>query len=692
MNNLDNRWNDKEAAGMSEPERLLYRSNLLGSDLSITNFGGGNTSAKVEETDPITGEAVNVLWVKGSGGDVGSMNMSGFATAYLDKLLALEKRYRGIEHEDEMVAYLPQCTFNNNPRAASIDTPLHAFLPYKHVDHMHPDAVIAIAASRDSERLTREIFGGDLGWVPWQRPGFDLGLRLRELVLENPGLRGAVLAGHGLFTWGETSRECYETTLWAIGRAGEVLKERASKPAFGGPGRELHDGSARSEIITKLLPEIRSGICQTQAKVGHFDDRAEVLEFVTSAHLESRAALGTSCPDHFLRTKIRPIIVPLRAIENEGESAKVALGEALQQYREDYVAYYERHADEDSPAIRDNNPVVYLIPGVGMATFANNKATARIASEFYVNAINVIREADRIDEYVGIDEGEAFGIEYWVLEDAKLQRMPSPKPLAGRIALVTGAAGGIGMAVAERLLEEHAAVVLTDIDEQGLSTATADLQERYGTDNVRSAVMDVTSEDSVRQAFASVMREYGGIDILVANAGIASSAAFEDTTVTAWDHNFDVLTKGYFLASREAYRVMKQQRRGSIVFVGSKNAIAAASGASAYASAKAAELHLARCLALEGAAHGIRVNSVNPDAVLSGSKIWDSEWRAARAKDNGIDEDQLSEHYRNRSLLKKEVLPEDVAEAVYFFASDASLKSTGNILNVDAGNAGAFTR
>ncbi len=688
---MHNRWNDTEAETMSEPERLLYRSNLLGADLSITNFGGGNTSAKTTVADPISGEATDVLWVKGSGGNLGSMHMDGFSTLYLEKLLSLEQHYRGIDAEDEMVALLPHCTFNNNPRAASIDTPLHAYLPFAHIDHMHPDAVIAIAAARNSENLTQRIFDGQLGWLAWQRPGFDLGLQLRDLINTYPDLRGAVLAGHGLFTWADTARDCYETTLWAIGCAQTALDKNRKRPAFGGSTRPRQDLESRRNIVGRLLPAIRSRISDGLPKVGHFNDQDEILQFVTSANLEANAALGTSCPDHFLRTKIKPLILP-DAVVDGGAEAMPALDAALDAYRRDYAAYYERNAHEDSPPIRDANPVVFLLPGVGMVTFATNKATARIAGEFYVNAVTVMREANRLDEYVGLDENAAFNIEYWALEEAKLQRMSPAKPLAGRVALITGAAGGIGKAIAERLLREHAAIVLTDIDADSLEVAHKELQQRFGADNVRSVAMDVTDEASVRAAYRKLVLEYGGLDILIANAGIASSAAFEDTEVSVWQKNFDVLCKGYFLTSREAYRLMQEQQSGSIVFIGSKNALAAVSGAAAYASAKSAELHLARCLALEGAAHGIRVNTVNPDAVLSGSRIWDSDWREARARGYGIDQRELEAHYRDRSLLKLEVLPEDVAEAVYFFISDASAKSTGNILNVDAGNAAAFPR
>lgn len=691
MGNANLKWESDRVAGLSEAEKLLYRSNRLGNDLTVTNYGGGNTSAKLQGEDPISGEPTSVLWVKGSGGDLGSMGLGGFATLYLDRLLTLERKYRGAEFEDEMAGYFSHCTFNNNPRAASIDTPLHAFLPFAHIDHMHPDAVIAIAASRNGQRITEDIYDGAVGWLPWQRPGFDLALRMRDLVNGNPDLRGIVLGGHGLFTWGDESESCYETTLWAIDRAKSYLRSHEDKSAFGGVARPTLDSVNRREVAGRILPSIRALVSESQTKVGHFCDDPEILEFVTSKHLGSRAALGTSCPDHFLRTKIKPLIVP-ESIVTQGEGAMDALQQSLVDYRDDYSDYYRRNADGTSPKMRDPNPVVCLIPGVGMATFAADKATARIASEFYINAVNVMREADRVDEYIGLDEREAFNIEYWALEEAKLQRLPDPKPMKGKVALITGAGGAIGAAVAERLLSEDAAVVLTDIDKKALDGVVGRLQQRFGPDNVRGISMDVTNEESVRAAFAGLTLEYGGLDVLVANAGIASSAPFEDTELSLWQTNVDVLATGYFLAAREAYRTMKNQQRGSIVFVGSKNALAAASGAAAYATAKAAELHLARCLALEGAPHGVRVNSVNPDAVLSGSKIWNSEWRSARARDHGVSEDQLADHYRSRSLLNQEVLPRDVAEAVYFFAGPDSAKSTGNILNVDAGNAAAFPR
>ena len=691
---LANLWDEAKAAALSEPERLRYRSNLLGSDKRITNYGGGNTSAKVMEKDPLTGEAVEVLWVKGSGGDVGTIKLDGFATLYMQKLEALKGLYRGVEFEDEMVGFLPHCTFNLNPRAASIDTPLHAYVPKKHVDHMHPDAIIAIAAAKDGEKLTQSIFGGEIGWLPWKRPGFELGLWLEKYARENPGSAGVILASHGLFTWGDTARECYETTIRIINRAIEWFEqESAGKPAFGGEARPVLAAAKRREIAAKLMPAIRGMISAAERKVGHFDDQPAVLEFVTSRDMEKLAILGTSCPDHFLRTKISPLVVGFDPANPDIDTTLAGLPAAIEEYRKGHAAYYERCRRPESPPMRDPNAVVYLVPGVGMITFAKDKATARVSAEFYVNAINVMRGASTVSSYMGLPEQEAFDIEYWVLEEAKLQRLPKPKPLAGRVALVTGGAGGIGKATAERLLGDGACVVLADIDGAALATAQEELGKRAGNDFVRSINIDVTSEEQVIAGFDQAAVEFGGIDILVSNAGLASSAPVEETTLALWNRNIDILATGYFLVSREAFKLFRTQKiGGNVVFVASKNGLAASPNAAAYCTAKAAEIHLARCLALEGAAEQIRVNVVNPDAVLRGSKIWTGEWKEQRAAAYNMSADELEEHYRSRSMLKRSVFPEDIAEAVYFFASEMSAKSTGNILNVDAGNAQAFTR
>ncbi len=691
---LENRWDPNEAEGKSESDLLLYRSNILGSDKRVTNYGGGNTSAKTLETDPLTGEEVEVLWVKGSGGDIGSMKLDGFATLYMDKLNALKGLYRGVEFEDEMVGYLTHCTFNLNPRAASIDTPLHAYVPRKHVDHVHADAIIAIAASKNSRELTHEIFGNRIGWLPWKRPGYELGLWLEKFCLDNPDADGVVLESHGLFTWGDTAKECYDCTIDVINVATEWLAKRTENvPAFGGAKHDSLTPDDRRAIASRLMPAIRGFVGGNQHMVGHFNDSDTVLEFVNAKDMEPLAALGTSCPDHFLRTKIRPLVVGFDPARNNIDEVLAGLPAQVAAYREDYAAYYERCKHDNSPAMRDPNAVVYLVPGVGMVTFARDKATARISGEFYVNAINVMRGASAVSEYQGLPEQEAFDIEYWLLEEAKLQRMPKPKSLAGRIALITGGAGGIGAATAERYLAEGACVMLADINAQAASETHLRLAKKYGSDVVRSFHMDVTKEDTVVAAFETIAQEFGGIDILVSNAGIASSAPVEDTTLELWNRNMDILSTGYFLVSREAFKVMRvQDMGGSVVFVASKNGLAASPNASAYCTAKASEIHLARCLALEGAEAGIRVNVVNPDAVLRGSKIWEGEWLEQRASTYGTDKEGLEEMYRNRSMLKRSVLPEDIAEACYFFAAETSSKSTGNILNVDAGNVQAFTR
>ena len=684
------RWDDARAASLNPAELLLYRSNLLGSDLTVTNFGGGNTSAKLSEIDPLTGEQVEVLWVKGSGGDIGSMKLDGFSTLYQDKLLGLEAHYAGPDDDDKMVGYLTHCTFNLNPRAASIDTPLHSLLPFAHVDHVHPDAIIALAASSSGEAATQEIWGGRIGWLPWKRPGYTLGVMLRDYVAANPGLAGVMLAGHGIICWSDSAKSCYEHTISLIADAANYLNGKlAAKPAFG--GAVTSSSPDRSAIAADLMPRLRGLMTGARRKVGHFSDDAEALEFVNSAEFERLAALGTSCPDHFLRTKIAPLTLDPARLQDDAY-----LAQRIADYRAMYAAYYDRCKRPNSPAMRDANPVVVLVPGLGRITFATDKTTARLAGEFYGNAINVMRGAEAIGEYIALDEQEAFDIEYWLLEEAKLQRMPAPKPMVGRIALVTGGAGGIGAATAARLLKDGACVMLADRDADAVEDVRAGFARQYGKDVVRAATCDVTDEAQVAAAFAACAREFGGLDVLVANAGIASSAPISDTTIALWDKNYDVLAKGYFLTVRAAWpllKAMKDQGGTSVVFIGSKNAVAAAAGASAYASAKAAANHLARCLALEGAGDGIRVNVVNPDAVIRGSRIWDGDWRKERAGTHGIDPGaELEEHYRNRSMLKRDVLPEDIAEAAYWLASEASAKSTGNMINVDAGNAQAFTR
>ena len=519
-------WDAAYAATLDAPGLLLYRSNLLGSDLRITNYGGGNTSAKIEQKDPLSGTATTVLWVKGSGGDLGSMKLDGFSTLYLDKLLSLQNIYRGPAHEDEMVAYLPHCTFNLNPRAASIDTPLHAYLPFAHVDHMHPDSVIAIAAMANSEALTQKIFAGTVGWLPWRKPGFELGLMLQRYQAAHPAQRGLVLAGHGLFTWGDDAQSCYENTVGVIAHAQQWLAQESihnKAVRFGGAQRTSLALDEQDAILRKLLPVLRGLTSASGHKLMHVDRQPAVVEFVNSQQLSALAALGTSCPDHFLRTKIRPMLVEEAIYALEGAELTHALQEKLRSYRADYAAYYERCKRSDSPAMRDANPVILLLPGIGMVSIAKDKPTARIAAEFYVNAINVMRDANAIDRYVGLPEQEAFDIEYWLLEEAKLQRMPKAKPLASKVALVTGGAGGIGRAIATRFLQEGACVVLLDIDDQSLSHTVAELAQSFGKDMVHGTTCDVTDEVAVIRAFNHAILTYGGVDILVSNAGIASA-------------------------------------------------------------------------------------------------------------------------------------------------------------------------
>ena len=690
---VDYLWNDKLARKLKndEVELLIYRSNLLGADLRITNFGGGNTSCKTIETDPLTKKEVEVMYVKGSGGDIGTIKRNGFAALYLDRLNDMKNIYRGLKYEDEMVALYNRCMFDLDSKAPSIDTALHAFLPFKHIDHLHPDAVIAIAATKDSKKLTKKIWGENMGWIAWQRPGFDLGIKLSELVENNPGLQGIILEGHGLFTWGDTSYECYINSLNAIEKAAAYIdKAYKKKNSFGNQIIKNPPKNKRIKQAAKIAPVLR-GLCSSEnMMIGHFTDDKRVLEFIGSEKLNDLAPMGTSCPDHFLRTKIKPLVLDLKPDEDLNDTAKLKkkLDKLFEKYRKDYTKYYQKHKNKNSPPMRDPNPVVILYPGIGMFTFAKNKQTARVASEFYINAINVMKGAEAVSKYVALPLQEAFDIEYWLLEEAKLQRQPKEKPLSRRIALITGAGGGIGQAVAEKLVEEGAVVVMTDIIEKNLKEASSG----FGKDDHRTILTDITDSKSIKKVFEFASVEFGGVDILVNSAGIAISKKLEDTEEKDWDLLQDILVKGQFLLAKEAAIIMKKQELGGdIINIVSKNALVSGPNNVGYGTAKGAQLHMSRLLAAELGKDKIRVNVVNPDAVIIGSKIWEGKWAEGRAKAYGIKVSELPAFYAKRTLLNEIILPEDIAKGVAAFLTDLK-KSTGNIINVDGGIAAAFPR
>lgn len=692
-------WDENLAAEIAKDEvaLLIYRSNLLGADLRLTNYGGGNTSAKANAKVPLTGGDTEVIWIKGSGGDLGTLKKSGLAALYLERLLSLKKIYKGLKYEDEMVALFNHCIFDLDSKAPSIDTPLHAFLPFKHIDHLHPDAVIAIAASKDGEEITKELFGGTIGWVGWQRPGFDLGLKLEECVTKNPTLSGIILGSHGLFTWGETSYECYLNSLEVIEKSAAYLQENVGnkRPVFGGMKAESLAKEKRLSQAAALAPILR-GLCSSQANtVGHFTDDERVLEFINSKDMERLAPMGTSCPDHFLRTKISPHVLTIPAEENLSDisSIKEKLLPAFEKYREDYKAYYEKCKHPDSPAMRDANPVVILWQGVGMFTFAKDKQTARVSAEFYNNAINVMKGAEAISAYISLPHQEAFNIEYWLLEDAKLQRMPKPKTLTGKVAFVTGAAGGIGKAISKKFMEEGACVIISDNDEAKLKITCDDFNSKFGKDACIGVQTDVMNKESIQQAFEKASLQFGGVDIVVNCAGLSISKPIEEHTEEDWDLLYDVLVKGQFLITKAGIEIMRKQGKGGdIINIVSKNALVAGPNNAAYGSAKAAQLHLSRLNAAELGADNIRVNVINPDAVIAGSEIWKGDWAEGRAKAYGVTVEELPTFYAKRTLLNQIILPEDIANACYAFVGGLLNKSTGNVLNVDGGVAAAFVR
>jgi len=682
---------------VSTPSDLIARSNRLGADPRNTNYAGGNTSAKGTATDPVTGEPVELCWVKGSGGDLGTLTEKGLAVLRLDRLRALVDVYPGVEREDEMVAAFDYCLHGKGGAAPSIDTAMHGLVDAPHVDHLHPDSGIALATAADGERLTRECFGDRVVWVPWRRPGFQLGLDIAAIKAANPQAIGCILGGHGITAWGETSEESEASSLEIIRTAEAFVADRTERLAAAGrhpfgavvPGHEpLPDGARRARAAA-LAPVVRGLASTDRPQVGHFTASAVVLDFLSREKLAPLAELGTSCPDHFLRTKVKPLVLDLPA-DAPLDEAVTRLRELHAAYREDYAAYYERHAEPDSPPMRGADPAVVLVPGVGMFTFGRDKQTARVAGEFYVNAINVMRGAEAISTYAPIDEAEKFRIEYWALEEAKLRRMPAPRPLATRVALVTGAASGIGRATAERLAAEGACVVVADRNVAGAQ----EVADALGGPDVAVAVGgDVTDEDAVAALVETAALAFGGVDLVVNNAGLSISKPLLETTTEDWDLQHDVMARGSFLVAREAARAMiAQGMGGDIVYIASKNSLFAGPNNVAYGAAKADQAHQVRLLAAELGPHGIRVNGVNPDGVVRGSGIFAGGWGAQRAAVYGVPEEELGRYYAGRTLLGREVLPEHVAAAVAVLAGPDLGQTTGLHVPVDSGVPAAFLR
>jgi rhamnulose-1-phosphate aldolase/alcohol dehydrogenase len=666
---------------------LLERSNRLGADPRNTNYAGGNTSAQGSATDPVTGEPTDLLWVKGSGGDLGTLTEKGLAVLRLDRLRALTGVYPGVDREDEMVAAFDFCLHGRGGAAPSIDTAMHGLVEAAHVDHLHPDSGIAIATAADGPALTKEIFGDRVLWVPWRRPGFQLGLDIAAVQKANPRAIGVILGGHGITAWGATSAECEANSREIIEKAATYLTDHG-RPAPFGPA--IHQTlPVRRERAAALFPVLRGLASTDRPQVGHYTGSEVVLDFVNSARLPELAALGTSCPDHFLRTKVKPLVVDT-APDAPLDDVVARVKELHAAYRDDYRAYYERHATGDSPAMRGADPAIVLVPGVGMFSFGANKQTARVAGEFYVNAINVMRGAESVSRYAPIDESEKFRIEYWALEEAKLQRMPRPKPLATRIAYVTGAGSGIGRAIALRLAAEGACVIVADRDAQAARDVAAEIG---GTDVAIATTADVTSADAIVESLRDAVLAFGGVDLVVNNAGLSISKPLLETTEADWDLQHDVMAKGSFLVSREAARILiAQGMGGDIVYISSKNSLFAGPNNVAYGATKADQAHQVRLLAAELGAYGVRVNGINPDGVVRGSGIFAGGWGAQRAAVYGVPEEKLGEYYAQRTLLKREVLPEHVANAVFVLAGGDLTHTTGLHIPVDAGVAAAFLR
>ncbi len=670
---------------------LIERSNRLGSDPKNTNYAGGNTSAKGSDTDPVTGEDVELLWVKGSGGDLGTLTEKGLAVLRLDRMRALVDVYPGLDREDEMVAAFDYCLHGKGGAAPSIDTAMHGLVDAAHVDHLHPDSSIAIATAADGEVLTHKIFGDRVVWVPWRRPGFQLGLDISAIKKDNPQAIGCILGGHGITAWGDTSDEAQAHSLEIIRTAEEYIAANGRPQPFGGPidGYGALPAEERRAKAAALAAFIRGLASMDKPQVGHFTDVDPVLEFLAAEEHPRLAALGTSCPDHFLRTKVKPLVLDLPA-DASVEECKERLTALHEAYREDYRAYYDRHATADSPAMRGADPAIVLIPGVGMFSFGKDKQTARVAGEFYLNAINVMRGAEAISTYAPIDESEKFRIEYWLLEEAKLARMPKPKPLATRIALVTGAASGIGKAIATRLAAEGACVVIADLDAE---KARAAAEEIGSTDVAIGVAADVTDEAAVQSAIDATVLAFGGIDLVVNNAGLSLSKSLLDTTAADWDLQHDVMARGSFLVSKAAARALIDQKLGGdILYISSKNSVFAGPNNIAYSATKADQAHQVRLLAAELGEHGVKVNGINPDGVVRGSGIFAGGWGAKRAAVYGVEEKDLGKFYAQRTLLKREVLPENIANAAFALCTSDFSHTTGLHVPVDAGVAAAFLR
>lgn len=672
-------------------DALIARSNRLGADKKNTNFAGGNTSAKGTAQDPVTGDDVELMWVKGSGGDLGTLTPAGLSALRIDRLRALQGVYPGVEREDEMVAALDYCLHGKGGAAPSIDTAMHGLVDAAHVDHLHPDSGIAIATAADGEQLTAKIFGDRVVWVPWRRPGFQLGLDIAAIKAEHPEAIGCILGGHGITAWGDTSEECERNSLWIIDTAAAYISEHGAADPFGAavPGFEPLPEAERRSRAAALAPAIRGIASHDSAMVGHFSDAPEVLDFLSREKLAPLAALGTSCPDHFLRTKVKPLVLDLPATASLDEQL-ARLAELHEAYRADYRAYYEAHADETSPAMRGADPLIVLVPGVGMFSYGKNKQTARVAGEFYLNAINVMRGAEALSSYAPISDAEKFRIEYWALEEAKLQRLPKPKSHQGRIAFVTGAASGIGKAIATRLAAEGACVVVADLD---LEKARAAAAELGGTDVAIGVAANVADAAAVQAAIDEAVLAFGGVDLVVNNAGLSLSKPLLETTEADWNLQHDVMAKGSFLVSQAAARAMiAQGMGGDVVYISSKNSVFAGPNNIAYSATKADQAHQVRLLAVELGEHGIRVNGINPDGVVRGSGIFASGWGANRAATYGVKEEDLGQFYANRTILKREVVPDNVADAVYVLTGPELSRTTGLHVPVDSGVAAAFLR